>query len=201
MMQAVRIQSAENPRFGALVRIYTEALPASERKSVDVLARMIERPEYLFLAAVDSDAVVGFAIAIAFLDSDAALLEYLAVDAERRGMGIGQSLFRAITAWPGLCSRSLLIEVESEAARTKKFYRHLGAKQIEGLAYQMPPVSSAEPPAMDMLVFRETLPDALEKHRVRAWLAQCYGQVYGISEDDPRIGAMLNGLPDTIRLI
>jgi GNAT superfamily N-acetyltransferase len=200
-MNVFHILSTAEPEFDALLRIYAESLPASERKSADVLARMIARPEYFFFAAIEDSAVVGFAIAIAFLDSDAALLEYLAVDAERRGMGIGQSLFRAITAWPGLCSRSLLIEVESEAARTKKFYRHLGAKQIEGLAYRMPPVSSSEPPAMDMLVCQENLPDALEKHRVRAWLAQCYGQVYGIGEDDPRIGAMQNRLPETIRLI
>jgi ribosomal protein S18 acetylase RimI-like enzyme len=200
MIQAVRIQSAEDPRFGALVRIYTESLPASDRKSMDALRQMIARPEYFFLAAVDADAVVGFAIAIAFLDSDAALLEYMAVDRARRGIGIGASLFRATAARPELCGRYLLVEVESAAARTKKFYRQLGARQIEGLAYRMPPVSSTQPPAMDVLVFGEKLPDALERHLVRAWLAQCYGQVYGIGEDDPRIDAMLNGLPDTIRL-
>ncbi len=200
-MNVFRILSTAEPEFDALLRIYTEALPASERKSAEALARMIERPEYFFLVAIEDGAVVGFAIAIAFVDSDAALLEYLAVDRERRGTGIGQSLFRATTAWPELCRRSLLVEVESEAARAKKFYRQLEARQIEGLAYRMPPVSSAEPPAMDMLVCREGLPDALEKDRVRAWLAQCYGQVYGVREDDPRIGAMLNGLPGTIRLI
>jgi GNAT superfamily N-acetyltransferase len=200
-MRIERVISAEGAEFDPLVRIYTEALPASERKSIDALRKMIARPEYFFLAAVDVDAVVGFAIAIALVDSDAALLEYLAVDRARRGAGIGASLFRAAAAWPGLCSRYLLVEVESAAARTKKFYRQLEARQIEGLAYIMPPVSSAQPPAMDMLVFRENLPDALAKHRVRAWLAQCYGQVYGIGEDDPRIGAMLNGLPETIRLV
>ncbi len=200
-MNVFHILSTAEPEFDALLRIYAESLPASERKSAETLARMIARPEYFFFAAIEDSAVVGFAIAIAFLDSDAALLEYLAVDRARRGMGIGQSVFRATTAWPGLCSRSLLIEVESEAERTKNFYRQLRARQIEGLAYLMPPVSSAQPPAMNMLVFGETLPDALEKHRVRAWLMQCYGQVYDIREDDSRIGAMLNRLPERIRLI
>jgi ribosomal protein S18 acetylase RimI-like enzyme len=200
-MRIERVISAEGAEFDALVRIYTEALPAIERKSADVLARMIERPEYFFLAAIEDSAVVGFAIAIALVDSDAALLEYLAVDRARRGMGIGASLFHATAAWPGLCGRSLLVEVEAEAARTKKFYRQLGARQIEGLAYQMPPVSSAQPPAMDMLVCAEQLPDALEKVRVRGWLEACYLQVYGVAADDARIHSMVGTLPHRIRVI
>jgi ribosomal protein S18 acetylase RimI-like enzyme len=196
-----RIASATEPEFDALLRIYTESLPASERKNADALRRMIERPEYFFLAAIDAGAVVGFAIATAFVDSDAALLEYMAVDRERRGMGIGAALFRAAVAWPGLCSRYLLIEVESEAERAKGFYRQLGARQIEGLAYRMPQVSNAEPPRMDMLVYGDELPDSIEKARLRGWLAACYGQVYGVTESDGRIGAMMNGLPNTIRLI
>jgi ribosomal protein S18 acetylase RimI-like enzyme len=200
-MEIHRALSAREPEFDELVRIYTEALPASERKSEEALRRMIERPEYVFLAALDAGAVVGFALAIAFIDSDAALLEYLAVDRERRGMGIGGSLFRAAVAWNGLCSRYLLVEVESEAARAKRFYRQLGARQIEGLAHQMPQVSNAEPPLMDMLVYRDELPDSIDKARLRGWIAACYGQVYGVAESDPRIGAMLNGLPNTLRLI
>jgi GNAT superfamily N-acetyltransferase len=211
MMQAVRIHSAEDPRFGELVRIYTEALPASERKSVDALRQMIARPEYFFLAAVDADALVGFAITIAFVESDAALLEYMAVDAARRSEGLGEALFRATAAWPELSSRFLLSEVESETAdgagpdaelraRRKGFYRRLGAKEIEGLTYIMPPVSSAQPPAMHMLVLRGGFP-TIAKARVRAWLEACYGQVYGVPQSDPRIEEMLSGLPETIRLV
>jgi GNAT superfamily N-acetyltransferase len=202
--------TANQPEFDGLVRVYAEALPASERKSVDELRRMMERPEYVFLAAEDAGAVVGFAIAIALLDSDAALLEYMAVDVERRGEGLGESLFRATAAWPELRGRCLLTEVESEAAgcagdvdraRRKGFYRRLGARQIEGLAYRMPKVSSAEPPLMDMLVYGHELPDAIEKGRVRSWIAACYRQVYGAAESDPRIDAMLRSLPETVRLI
>jgi GNAT superfamily N-acetyltransferase len=210
MMQAVRIQSAEDPRFGELVRIYTDALPTSERKSTHALRQMIAEPEYFFLAAVDVDAVVGFAIAIALVDSDAVLLEYMAVDRARRGIGIGESLFRATAAWPELSSRFLLIEVESESAddadaeiraRRKRFYRRLGARQVEGLMYIMPPVSSAQPPAMHMLVYRDRLPDVMEKTQLRAWLEACYGRVYGVAASDPRIEAMLSGPHETIRLV
>jgi hypothetical protein len=168
---------------------------------------MIERPEYLFLTVEDADVVVGFAIEIALAGSNAVLLEYIAVDAGRRGRGIGQLLFRAAAGWPEAHNRFLLVEVDSDAALLpetadrKRFYRRLGCRQIDGLTYLMPPVSSAQPPLMDMLAYRRELPESVGKAQVRAWLAACYGQVYGVAENDPRIGAMVDELPETIRLI
>ncbi|HEY3706594.1 MAG TPA: GNAT family N-acetyltransferase [Terracidiphilus sp.] len=209
-MNVHRVRSAGEPAFDGLLRVYTAAHPASERKSADALRKMMERPEYLFLVVEDSDVVVGFAIAIALRGCDAALLEYLAVDAERRGKGIGRLLFRAIAGWPEAQQRFLLIEVDSslapsqdqiDRARRKEFYRRQGCREISALAYLMPPVSSAQPPAMDMLLYRRELPDAVDKECLRGWLAACYEQVYGVPKEDERIEAMLNDLPATIRLV
>ena len=209
-MRIERLVSAVEPAFDALLRIYANALPPSECKSVDALRRMINRPEYLFLASVDEDAVIGFSIAIAFADSDAALLEYMAVDAGRRGAGVGQQLFHATASQPQFRGRLLLIELDAEAThgtdpgmitRRKAFYRRLGCRQIEGLTYLMPQVSGARPPLMDMLVHRDELPGSVEKEHLRALLAACYTQVYGAPASDPRIGEMLRGLPESIRLI
>jgi predicted N-acetyltransferase YhbS len=209
-MRFERVLSASQPEFDALLRIYTEALPPSECKSADALRAMIERPEYLFLVAMDEGAVVGFSIAVALLDSGAALLEYMAVDAARRGQGLGQQLFTATASHPHFRGRLLLIELDAEAThgsdpaivtRRKAFYRRLGCRQIEGLIYLMPQVSSAQPPLMDILVHGDALPESIEKPRLRAWLTACYRQVYGAAGDDPRIPAMLNVLPETIRMI
>jgi GNAT superfamily N-acetyltransferase len=209
-MNVHRVRTAGELAFDGLLRVYAAALPAGERKSADALRRMIERPEYLFLAVADADVVVGFAIAIALSDCDAVLLEYMAVEEKHRGRGIGRLLFRAIAGWPEARERFLLIEVDSDRfpspdavdrARRKQFYRRLGCRQIEGLTWLMPPVSTAEPPLMDMLAYRHELADSVERQQVRAWLAACYGQVYGVPGSDGRIGTMLNELPETIRLI
>lgn len=206
-MNLCRVTSAEEPAFADLVCIYCEAHPASEIKSVDALAAMIERPEYLFLAAVEADAVIGFAIAVALAGTDATLLEYMAVDTAHRGRGVGQQLFRAVAQMSG---RFLLVEVDSDRfpsqdaqdrARRKQFYRRLGCRQIEGLTYRMPRVSTAEPPLMDMLVQRGELPEVLEKTHLRTWLEACYAQVYQQVLPDERIEAMLADLPDDIRLV
>jgi GNAT superfamily N-acetyltransferase len=210
MVHIERLLSPSQSEFDGLLRIYTEALPPSECKNVDALREMIERPEYFFLVAKEEDGVVGFSIAIAFVDSDAALLEYMAVDQERRGAGVGRQLFNATASQPQFRGRLLLIELDAEVThgtdpeiltRRKVFYRRLGCRQIEGLTYLMPKVSSAQPPLMDMFVHGEELPDSVEKPRLRAWLAACYQQVYDVAEGDARIGEMLRELPEMIRLI
>jgi ribosomal protein S18 acetylase RimI-like enzyme len=210
MVRVEQLLSSSQVEFDALLRIYTDTHPASERKSADALARMIARPEYLFLVAIDANTVVGFAIAIVFPNSDAALLEYMAIDAAHRGRGLGRRLFRATVEQPELRERFLLIEVDSDRTpsgdgedrvRRKAFYRRLGCRQIEGLTYLMPRVAADEPPPMDMLVYRRELPDAIERTRLRGWLETCYAQVYGQRMPDKRIDAMLAGLPDPVRLI
>jgi hypothetical protein len=157
----------------------------------------------------DADAVVGFAIAIALVDCDAALLEYMAVEEKRRGAGIGKLLFRAIAGWPEAHDRFLLMEVDSTAipspdgedrARRKEFYRGEGCMQVEGLRYVMPRVSGDAPPLMDLLVYRRDLPDSVEKARVHAWLEACYAQVYQQTLPDVRIDEMLASLGDRIRI-
>ena len=109
-----------------------------------------------------------------------------------------------------LRGRFLLMEVESDRfpspeqidrSRRKEFYRRLGCREIEGLRGLMPPVTREQPPPMEMLVHSEGLPEAIEKERLRRWLAACYEQVYGVAADDPRIEAMLRELPESVRLI
>jgi GNAT superfamily N-acetyltransferase len=196
--------------YEALLRIYTESIPASERKTAEQLAVMVERPEYSFLAALESGTVAGFSITASLRGTEAALLEYMAVAPHQRDRGIGAWLFRATIAQPQLVGKFLLVEVDSdhtdlpdnvERTRRKAFYRRLGAKEIDGLRYRMPRVSSATPPPMELLVFREKLPAFIEKIYVRSWLQGCYAQVYGMPTESLQIEAMLESLPEQVPLI
>jgi ribosomal protein S18 acetylase RimI-like enzyme len=205
-----RIHSGSDPAFAELVGIYTESHPESERKPASLLASMIERPEYRFLVVSQGTFVVGFSISIYFLHSDAALLEYMAVTPNRRGQGIGQFLFKETVKPKEDAERFLLAEVDSdreqsadksERSRRKGFYRRLGCREVEGLRYLMPTVSSAKPPAMDLLVYRRELPKSIERTRLRKWLESCYVEVYGMKASDPRIESMLNNLPENSCLI
>src|SRR6266700_8267890 len=108
-----RVRSVGEPAFDDLVRIYTEAHAASERKSPGQLAAMIQRPGYFFLVAIESSVVVGFSIVRLFDKSDAALLEYMAVARDRRSQGIGRQLFAETANFGSVSSKFLLVEVDS----------------------------------------------------------------------------------------
>lgn len=209
-MKIHRVGSVDEPAYQELLRIYRGSQPLSELKSPDHLARMIERPEYYFLAALHNEVVVGYSISICLPGSDAALLEYMAVTPELRCHGLGQQLFKETAAFGPIAIRVLMIEVDSEKSpsadhvdrvRRKSFYRRLGCLEIEHLAYIMPPVSNTPPPPMDMLVYAIELPGCLEKSRLQAWLQSCYRQVYEQPGDDPRIQSMIANLPENVRLI
>ena len=202
--------SVLDPAFAELVAIYTEALVPSERKSLERLQAMIEQPGYFFLVATESNAVAGFSIVRAFEDSDAALLEYIAVARPLRNRGVGQRLFEETASFSIIASRFLLIETESDKKpsadlsdrmRRKTFYRRLGCREVEQLAYIMPPVSSEAPPEMDMLVYKRELPLQVERTRLRQWLERSYVEVYGMSANDVRIDVMLRNLKSHVQLI
>ncbi len=154
--------------------------------------------------------MLGYAIVRALDDSDAALLEYMAVAPDRRSQGIGQQLFTEAANLAAGSSKFLLVEVDSDKLRNddqadrirrKMFYRRLGCKEIEGLDYIMPPVSTVLPGAMDVLIHGRQLPPHIERARIRRWLECCYVEVYGLSASDPRIETMVSGLPANVRLI
>ena len=205
-----RVSSVNEPAFDALIAIYAEAHAPSERKSPAQLASMLQQPGYSFLVANESNTVVGFSIVRLLGDSDAALLEYLAVARDCRSQGIGQQLFVETVNFEAVSSRFLLVEVDSDKTRTadhedrlrrKRFYRGLGCREIDLLHYIMPPVATAPPPAMDMLVYKRDLPPHIDKARVRQWLECCYVDVYGMPANVLRIDVMVHELPENVQLI
>ncbi|MGO8759281.1 MAG: GNAT family N-acetyltransferase [Terracidiphilus sp.] len=205
-----RLQGSSDPDFENLSKIYVDAHPPSERKSVETLRSMADRLDYSFTVAAEKGKVLGFSIVLCFSGSDACLLEYMAVAGEARNRGIGGRLFRAVVASAEVAARFVLVEVDSgqvpcqdaaDRARRMSFYRKLGCREIEGLRYLMPPVSSAAPPPMELLVYKKALPPSVESAHVRAWLEACYTQVYSRPAHDPHIEAMLRDLPNNLRLI
>src|SRR5438045_3149749 len=82
-----RLEPRMTAEIEQMVRIYTEALPESERKTVPDLRAMLERRVYEFLIAILGEAVVGFSIVLELSRANACLLEYMAVLNTKRGLG------------------------------------------------------------------------------------------------------------------
>jgi GNAT superfamily N-acetyltransferase len=190
-----------DPALDAVERIYVDALPAAERKPVEWL-RSLARPDragvvtaYTVLVAEREAEAIGFAVLFVPADPDgAALLEYLAVDDRARGGGVGSRLLaRSIQ----LAGRPMLVEVETsdaDADRRRAFYRRHGCREVPGLSYALPLPS---PPPMALMASGAR---QFSRQILRRWLVAIYVQVYGQSPDDPRIGSMIDMLPDPVVL-
>jgi hypothetical protein len=130
----------------------------------------------------------------------------MAVRGDQRGSGLGARLYVAARDGAEAAHRPLLIEVDSEREaspdrdlrlRRKQFYRRLGARQLQGLAFDLPLETGHAPPALDLLIDRWS-GDAIAKADLATWLNEVYTGVYGQADDDPRLAAMLRLLPSQI---
>ena len=204
MLQLNHLTSATGPRFTTLLDLYTAAFPPEERKSATELRTMLHRPDYRFLLAQNGEQVLGFAILFRSETTPIALLEYLAVRPDARGQGIGRWLFEQAVATTDTTQIPLLIEAESdreatlgqaERRRRKRFYRSLGAREVTGLRYLMPQVSTAPPPPMELLLHAQPQPTVVPRTDVQRWLQALYAEVYKQSPEDPSLRGMLEPLP------
>ena len=209
MLELTQLRSAVDADFDHLIQLYTDAFPASERKSTSTLHRMLHDASYRFFVAKREETFVGFAIAKHCAGKEVALLEYMAVSPGHREQGLGRELYKAVAGMLRRTSPALLIEVESDhlpgpeqasQARRKAFYHRQGARQIAGLHWLMPAVADTEPPPMDLLLHSDTT-SMISKTTLRHWLQSIYVEVYDQPANDARIQAMLALLPDSILLL
>lgn len=207
-----RIRSAAAPAFADLLAIYEDVIDERERKSGAELAAMSARQDCIVLAARLGDEVAGFAIVVAFESAPAAALDYLGTSRGHQGQGIGKALFLWVTTAAVLDGRPLILEVDAEAdaaspeeralrQRRKHFYRRLGCREIAGLAYRMPQLAAAAPPAMNLMVFDPAGRTRIGREEAAAWIRALYVELYGRAENDPAIHEMVEGLGPELALV
>jgi GNAT superfamily N-acetyltransferase len=184
-----------------LERLYASAFPASERKPASFLRTAAGREDYSLLALISGDRADGLALVYRSPGSAFALLEYMAVAPGRRGEGLGRRLFTAVAGRnPG---RALLVEVESandrdpDSRRRIAFYRDLGCRELRGVDYVMPKVSSAAPPPMSLLACGCA---AVTADSLRAWLEEIMDRVYSAPDPAGLVEPMLAASPATFAL-
>ena len=204
-----RITRIDRTAFDRILEIYLDVFPASERKRPDVLWERLGEDGVFAFELTSGRQTVGMAIAHRLEGVDAVLLEYMGVRRDSWDQGLGQTLFRRITAAPDLSHLTFLLEVESvggqdpggERARRKAFYAGLGCREVEGMAYLMPRVGAAPPPPMNLLIYADPPLQHVRKQVIGRWLQAIYHQVYRRTDADADIALMLKDLPDAPRLI
>jgi hypothetical protein len=204
------LDSCDEETLRQLYAIYAASIAAREQKPESSIRAMIGAPEYRVWVAKAAGLVQGFSILFLQVTEGFALLEYMAVARDERNRGLGGELFRrsadrAVT--PEGRGVPVLLEIDSDreassdrAIRTRRerFYRRLGCARVAGLHYIMPLPGEGPPPEMDLMVYAAEPLGRLRKSELKRWLQTIYRDVYHCAPDDPRIGQMLDGLPDPL---
>jgi ribosomal protein S18 acetylase RimI-like enzyme len=206
-----RLDSSQAADFDALVRLYTATMPERERKPADEISRMLGRPDYRVFLLKEADSLLGYGIVFVPPGEALGLLEYFAIDAAQRGLGLGGKLFAHLAQKLARESQvaALLLEVDSDREpspdqpiRKKRqiFYRRLGCLRIENLPYILPLPGKGAPPQMDLMVHFSNRPQSLAKPLLAHWLRLIYRDVYQCAEKDPRLAAMLVHVGEPVEL-
>ena len=188
-MTVRRVVRSGDPAIAAIGRIYESSIPATERKPTAWIVEVATRSDFSVLVAEAHGLALGFATVFVPAESTA-LLEYLAVDNDYRGVGIGSLLFDAVATIAA--NRSLLIEVDrpTDAVSRQRiaFYQRCGCRLIEGVDYVLP--LPTNPPVMRLMMFPSS--SKITPERMRQSLEQIYVRVYAQAADDRRIDQMID---------
>jgi len=210
-MHIAPLEINDRARFDAFYAIYRVSFPLSEQKSYEELLRMGSLASYTIFTAQNNEEILGFCIMFHDSEVDFYLLEYMAIDAQKRSLGLGSKLFLAsidsLVQQHGL--KPLVIEIDSPEEpspeqhireKREQFYRKLGCKKIDPFDYILPLKSDEAPPPMELLIYHPTLAH-LFKEDLRCWLETLYTKVYGCDKNDARIAVMLKNTPPILNLI
>lgn len=191
-----QIAPDDGPSLARIAELYVEAFPANERKPVSFLWEAARRSDYILLGLRCGEALLGFALLYESPTSGFRLLEYMAVDHNMRDRGLGSMVFRTVANRDD--GRTLLLEVERETEgptaditrRRRTFYQRHGCREIAGLDYVMPRVTSVPPPPMSLFFCSES-DGTVSRPTLRCWIEEIYDKVYAVKLSDDRLNAML----------
>ena len=178
--------------FGDAYADYADRIPAMLRDQAELGHRTI-----LITAETPRGVVLGFALALHYVDLNATLLDFIVVDPASRQRGIGGALYEALREYLGrLGTTGLYLEVrpddpelEPDQARRRenrariRFYERYGARVVLGTSYERKREGRAE--GEPYIIF-DALGDARTPSagEVRGMIEALLYRKYGYPPDD-----------------
>ncbi len=156
-------------------KIYEEAFPEDERRSLPQQMELLDNPLYHFLPLRYDCALAGF---IAWWDLDGfVFIDHFAIDAKLRGKGLGGKFLVDFLAQQSL---EAVLEVEKpssmEAKKRIAFYERLGF-HLNEYDYLQPPFSK-DKKSVPLLLMSH--PSRLDKKSFEKTKSELYKKVYSV---------------------
>lgn len=199
LLRVDRITCLTSAELTSIEDIYISSFPASQRVPLADLA--IEGNRYWWIAHAEGE-YLGFGVAGDLPASQAILLEYLAVKADRRSQGVGTAILRTIAddMASHLYAARIVFELEPienhdvDTERRLNFYTRWGAEVIKcAPRYRMPDLTSAG--TLPMLLMCYPLADKsctkLNSDELRRLIIEIWTRSYQRELDDPDLAQIL----------
>lgn len=201
--------TASDPDFDAAMAIYLASFPAVERHPVERIRARVAAGRSLLHVGHSDGRVVFMALLWPIEATMFTLLDYLATHTDFRGRGIASQFMVRMRAQMDSASTYLVMEVEDPAhgdnrrERQQRYdlYRHLGARQLQGIHYLLPPLQGGEPTDMILMLFPEGRDGYLRGDIVKLLITKIYAELYGRTDDDPLLSRSLQNIQSEVQLI
>jgi GNAT superfamily N-acetyltransferase len=201
-----RVSDANGESFRQALTIYRQSFPDNERHRDMVIAERVDAGFYQLWIGEDTAGVAMFALLHELTETGFFLLDYIALRRDARGGGAGSLFCSHLIERIFAGGKRLLLEVEDpefgdnhgERVRRLNFYRKLGACELLGVPYKMPPLAGGAPTEMLLLLAPVDGTSSLAGALVRGLIVQIYEELYQRDARDELLLSILHEVPETI---
>lgn len=174
-MEQIRLKHISDHYFQNAWKLYEDAFPMEERRSLDNQIRVMEQSNYHFDIMVDNGQFIGFLLWWDF--ETHRYIDHFATLPQQRNKGFGKSILEKFMAYN---DKSILLEVElpdsSINQRRIKFYERIGF-QLNSHYYEIPPLEEGQPPLQLLLM---SYPCLLSSEEVAHFVDICHPIIFTI---------------------
>ncbi len=197
--------NVNNNRFNEAIEIYNESFPDKEKRPLNDLKNNINESEKLFIGKYN-DLTIMLSIIWEIENTDYLFLDYLAVKKEYRNKRIGTNFLKNIfNIFKNY--NNVIFEVENPEEGENKnqrikrinFYKKLGAKELTGFKYFLPP-RNGEIENMVLMILSRNQNEVLNGEKIENVLSLIYKYVYHRDNNDETLKNIVNDIPEKIQL-
>ncbi len=208
MVNFLAIKNSQHPDFTAVINIYEEAFPPSERVATSLVEQRIDNGDYQLFVSYQENQVAFMAILSPIRDTQFILLAYIATQTSFRNQGIGSKFLDYLLLKLRQEEKYLLLEVENPQygneqqlrKRRLNFYRRMGAQQLKDIRFVIPPLSRKSPVEMLLMIAPPYREKVLSQQMVKKLITWLFVEGYQGSPKSPLLTELLKGIGEIIEL-